>query len=211
MPIANNQSVAAAVEHLQQYDPILTTVITHAGLCTIRPQHDYYLKLISSIISQQLSVKAADSIERRFIALFDGHTPNPSVIGSMKPETLRSVGLSSAKVGYIQDLAVHILDGRLEFADFESLSNEQIISKLTAIKGIGEWTAHMFLMFSMGRLNVLAKGDLGIRNGIRKLYSFADIPTPKQVQILAKNNAWYPYETVACWYIWRSLDVAPAI
>jgi DNA-3-methyladenine glycosylase II len=211
MLIASNQSVLAAAEHLKQYDPKLTMVIATAGLCTIRPHHDYYLRLINSIISQQLSVKAADSIEKRFMALFKGHNPDPNAIRSMKPEILRSAGLSNAKVSYIQDLTTRILEGKLEFAHFETLSNEQVISELTAVKGIGEWTAHMFLMFCMGRLDVLAVGDLGVRNGVRKLYDFTDTPTPKQVQTIAKKNIWHPYETVACWYVWRSLDIAPAI
>ena len=122
---------------------------------------------------------------------------------------MRSVGLSKGKATYVQDLAQHILDGRIDFDGIDDLSNEAIIKKLTDVKGIGEWTVHMFLMFCMGRTDVLAVGDLGIRTGIMKLYGLKQLPTPTEVTELAQANGWHPFETVACWYIWYSLDNKP--
>jgi DNA-3-methyladenine glycosylase II len=124
-------------------------------------------------------------------------------------EELRSVGLSRPKANYIKDLAQHIIDGKLKFDLFESQTNEEIIAQLIDVKGIGEWTAHMFLIFCMGRLDILPVGDLGIRNGIRALYGFDDIPTPQQIVELAENNNWKPYESVASWYVWQSLNNSP--
>lgn len=200
-----------ASEHLTRNDPILALIIIKAGLPTIKPHDNYYATLIGSIISQQLSVKAADTIEKRFLALFDSDLPSPDEILTKSIDELRTAGLSNAKAKYIQDLAQHIIDGKLKFDHFKDLSNEEIISELTAVKGIGVWTAHMFLMFCMGRLNILATGDLGIRNGIRALYGLKDMPTVADVEKIAKKNSWHPYETAACWYIWHSLDNAPKV
>lgn len=195
--------------YLSAADPTLAPVIKRAGLPTIQPHQNYYSELIDSIISQQLSVKAASTIHKRFLALFDSELPAPTDILAKSVDELRTAGLSNAKAKYIQDLAQHILDGKLHFEHFDQASNQQIIAELTAVKGIGEWTSHMFLMFCMGRLDVLASGDLGIRNGIKALYGLKDVPTPKQVAEIAEKNQWQPYETVACWYIWHSLDNSP--
>jgi DNA-3-methyladenine glycosylase II len=211
MPIASLEEVTRAAQHLAQYDPVLAPVIAQVGLCTIRPQRQYYAKLIDSIISQQLSVKAARSIEQRFKALFNSESPDPAVLLETPTETLRSAGLSNAKVRYIRDLAEHIVEGKLVFDRFETLTNDEIITELTAVKGIGDWTAHMFLMFCMGRLDILAIGDLGIRNGARALYGFENTPTPSEITELAEKNQWHPYETIACWYLWRNLDTKPEI
>jgi DNA-3-methyladenine glycosylase II len=116
------------------------------------------------------------------------------------------LGFSRAKAAYIRDLADHIESGRISFKNFEDLSNEEILSMLTDVKGIGEWTVHMFLMFCMGRLDVLPVGDLGIRSGIKKLYGLEELPSPKQAIEIAESNHWQPYESAASWYIWRSLD-----
>jgi DNA-3-methyladenine glycosylase II len=197
-----------AADYLAKNDPILAPVIKRAGLCTIRPvkTEDYYWELVDAIISQQLSVKAARSIEERFKALYPGALPTPDQILITPDEKLRSCGLSRAKVAYVKSLAQHIRDGNLELEKLNSLSNSEIAGELTAIKGIGEWTAHMFLIFAMARLDVLAVGDLGIKAGIQKLYSFPTLPTPEQITGLAKQNKWYPYESVACWYIWHAKD-----
>jgi DNA-3-methyladenine glycosylase II len=205
-------SLQAAAEHLAQHDPVLAPVIAGAGLATLKPHRNYYQSLCDSIISQQLSVKAAATIERRFKELF-GLTdfPPPDMILNKSVEELRSVGLSQAKANYIRDLAEHIVDGRVKFDHFDSLSNDEIIAELTDVKGIGEWTAHMFLMFCMGRLDVLPVGDLGIRNGVRNLYGLEHAATPEQIREIAVKHSWHPYESVASWYIWRSLDNAPAI
>jgi DNA-3-methyladenine glycosylase II len=186
-------------------------VIAEVGLCTIRPHRNYYQELVDSIVSQQLSVKAAASIMQRFVGLFGGVFPAPEAILEKSAEDYRAAGLSYAKANYIRDLAQHVLDGRVTFDHLERLSNDDIIRELTAVKGIGVWTVHMFLMFCMGRLDVLATGDLGIRNGVRALYGFAEAVTPEQVVGVAEKYQWHPYESVACWYIWQSLKNTPAL
>jgi DNA-3-methyladenine glycosylase II len=209
--MAFKDSLQQAADYLAEHDPILKPIIKQAGLPTLKPHKNYYWELIDSIISQQLSVKAATSIEKRFRELFGTDFPEPVAILEKSIEDLRAVGLSRPKARYIQDLAQHILDGQLKFDKLDQQTNDEIIANLTAIKGIGEWTAHMFLIFCMGRLDVLPTGDLGIRNGIRGLYNFKDAPTPDQIQRLAKKNHWHPYESVASWYIWRSLGNTPAV
>ncbi|MEK7059630.1 MAG: DNA-3-methyladenine glycosylase [Patescibacteria group bacterium] len=209
MNLATPAKLELAAQYLTAADPILTPIIKRAGRCTITPHSNYYWELIDSIISQQLSVKAAATIERRFQALFETEFPEPSAILAKSTEELRTAGLSQAKAVYIRDLAQHITDGKLEFDKFDGFDNETIIAELVAVKGIGEWTAHMFLIFCMGRLDVLPTGDLGIRNGIRALYDLAVQPSPTQVATLAVENGWHPYESVASWYVWHSLDNAP--
>jgi DNA-3-methyladenine glycosylase II len=197
-----------ATDHLTKNDPVLAPVIKSAGFCTIHPDspEDYYWELVDAIISQQLSVKAARSIEERFKALYPGALPTPDQILVTPDEQLRKVGLSGAKVKYVKSLAEHIHDGCLELEKLNKLSNLEVIKELTAVKGIGEWTAHMFLIFAMARLNVLAVGDLGIKLGIQKLYNLSALPTPDQITKLAQVNNWHPYESVACWYVWHAKD-----
>jgi DNA-3-methyladenine glycosylase II len=191
-----------AAGHLAKADPALAPVIARIGLCTIRPSTDHYQGLADAIISQQLSVHAARSIENRFRDMFGGAFPAPEQILTTNVEALRTIGFSRAKAGYVLDLAQHIVDGQVDFSEMDRLSNQQ---------GIGVWTAHMFLMFNMGRTDVLPVGDLGIRNGIRKLYGFSDAPTPEQITELAQKNRWHPYESIASWYVWKSLDNEPAL
>jgi DNA-3-methyladenine glycosylase II len=195
-----------AAKLLAQHDPVLAPIITLHGPARFQPHSDYYAALVTSIISQQLSVKAASTIKQRFQDLFGGQLPPPEAIITKTHDELRSVGLSNAKANYIRDLAEHVIDGRIKFDSIPQQTNAEIIAELTDVKGIGEWTVHMFLMFCVGRLDVLATGDLGVRNGIRNLYGLATAPTPHQVTELAAHNNWHPYESVACWYVWRSLD-----
>jgi DNA-3-methyladenine glycosylase II len=200
-----------AAKYLAQADPLLAPVIARTGPCTIRPHTDYYQALVDSIISQQLSVHAARSIEQRFRDLFGGVFPTAEQILTTNVETLRGLGFSRAKGAYVLDLAQHVVDGKVQFDHLDGLTNDEIIAELTAVKGIGTWTAHMFLMFCMGRTDILPVGDLGVRNGIRKLYGFADPPTPEQITELAAARGWHPYESIASWYVWQSLDNAPAV
>lgn len=207
MLLANDTTVAGSAVHLKLHDPILGPVIDAVGPCTIRPHTNYYQELVQSIIGQQLSLKAAAAIEARFVALFGGDFPSPEAIISIDDDSLRAVGFSRAKVGYVKDLALHVRQKKILLDRFDTLSNQEIISELVAVKGIGEWTAHMFLIFCMGRLDVLPVGDLGIRNGIRKLYGLETQPTAAEVARVAEENHWHPYETIACWYVWQSLDL----
>ncbi len=210
MNVATKSELTKAANYLSAHDPVLAPIIKRAGLATFKPHTDYYNALVSSIISQQLSVKAAASIQRRFEALFGGVMPDPAAILEKSEDELRSVGLSRPKIKYIRDLARHILDGKIEFEKLNMLSNQEIITELTDVKGIGEWTVHMFLMFCMGRLDVLATGDLGIRNGVRKLYGLDEVPSPEAITKISETNGWHPYESVACWYVLHSLDNKPA-
>lgn len=212
IPIANNSQLKIAAKYLSDQDPVLTLVIEQAGIATITPHKNYYQELVESIISQQLSVKAAATIFKRFLALFPGSEfPTPELILQKDIEDLRSVGLSRQKGSYIQDLALKVIEGTVKFNHLDVLSNDEIIAELTQIKGVGVWTVHMFLIFCMGRLNVLPIGDLGIKNGIAKLYGFKRSPTTDEMLSIAEKNHWAPYESVASWYVWHSLDNKPAI
>jgi len=211
-PVATPLTLTIASKYLAGIDPVLAPIIAQAGIPTITPHKNYYPALVESIISQQLSVKAAATILKRFLDLFPGDEfPAPGDILSKDIETLRSVGLSRQKGTYIQDLAVKVIEGTVQFEHLDSLTNDQVIKELTQIKGVGVWTVHMFLMFCMGRMNVLPTGDLGIKNGMFALYHLDEKPTPEEMEALATKNRWHPYQTVASWYIWHSLDNKPVI
>lgn len=209
--IATPKTLREAAAHLSAYDPVLSPIINTAGVANITPSEDYYQELVDSIISQQLSVKAAHTIEKRFCGLFgdENQFPPPEQILTKSIEDMRGAGMSNAKAKYVRDLAQHVIDGKLKFDHFKSLSNDEITRELVAVKGIGEWTAHMFLMFCMGRLDILPVGDLGIKNGIQKLYKLDHLPTSTDIEEIATKNHWHPYTSVACWYIWHSLDNVP--
>lgn len=208
--IITEQVAKDAAAHLRS-DIKLAPIIAQYGVCPIRAHKEYYRALVGEIIGQQLSVKAAASIRKRFELLFGDTFPEPEAILQKSVEELRSVGLSNAKAKYIQDLALHILDGKLQFNHLDDLSNEAVILELTDVKGIGEWTAHMFLMFCMGRSDILAYGDLGIRNAVKRLYELDHAPSPQEVAEIAKKNQWHPFETIACWYLWQSLENMPVV
>lgn len=212
MTTANPQTLQTASDHLKKSDPILAPIIQLAGLPTFTPHKNYYQELVESIVSQQLSVKAAATILKRFLDLFPGtEFPAPDQILSKSIEDMRSVGLSRQKATYIQDLAVKVIEGTVRFNHLDTLSNDEVVAELTQIKGVGVWTVHMFLMFCMGRLDVLPTGDLGIKNGIYKLYDLKDKPTPEEMELIAEKYNWHPYESVASWYVWHSLDNKPVL
>lgn len=203
-----HEELEVAIAHIAQRDPRLSSVIQSYPQPTFRPHTDYYRELVESIISQQLSVKAADTIYRRFIDSF-GHVPQPDEILARDDSELRAVGLSGQKTRYIKDLAAKVLDGSVQFDHLDQLSNDEIASQLTAVKGVGEWTVHMFLIFCMGRFDVLPVGDLGIKNAIQRLYDLPTLPTPADITRIADEQHWKPYESVASWYLWQSLDNKP--
>lgn len=205
---ATKQTLSEAMLHLSNHDPSIAELIRLHKPCDITPHRNYYQELVESIVGQQLSVKAAAAIRARFVALFDGSFPDAQTIASAEPDLLRSAGLSGAKVRYVQDLAVRVARNEINFAAFDQLSNQDITAILTQVHGIGEWTAHMFLLFCMGRLNVLAYGDLGVRTAIMRQYNLKSLPSTSAVQQIATDHHWSPYESVACWYLWRSLDNA---
>jgi len=209
--IITDDVAADAARYLSEHDPALAPVIARIGPCTIRPHRNYYQELVDSIISQQLSVKAAAAIEQRFREMFGGAFPTPEQILTKDIEQLRAIGFSRAKANYVRDLAQHVIDGELRFDHLDTLDNDAVVTELTAVKGIGEWTAHMFLMFCMGRSDILPVGDLGIKNGVRALYSFADVPSPDDIRRIAAKNQWHPHESIASWYVWQSLNNAPTL
>jgi DNA-3-methyladenine glycosylase II len=169
---------------------------------------DHYGALVRAIVGQQLSVLAARAIYARLIARFDGRPPTPQQILDDEPEELRAAaGLSRAKVGFLRSLAEHVLSGDLELERLDKLGDEDAIAELTAVKGIGMWSAHMFLMFHLERPDVLAVGDLGIRRAMERAYGLDGLPAPEQMEALAEP--WRPYRSLACRYLWRSLDNEP--
>lgn len=196
---------AEAQTHLSRHDPVMATLIIKYGDCAIEPHTDYYRELIAAIISQQLSVKAGRTIMTRFLALYGGVTPTPKQIIDTDIEVLRNVGCSYAKVSYIRDLAQHLEDGRLNLRNLAMLPDKEVMTHLVAVKGIGMWSAHMFMIFSLGRPDILPTGDLGIRNAVAKLYDVS-ATKPKDLLRVSSANNWQPYQSIASWYLWRSLD-----
>lgn len=212
MPLASQTTLHEAARYLSRTDAILSPIVEQYGIATFQPHTRYYQALVENIISQQLSVKAAAAIVKRFLDLFPGTDfPSPTDIVTLDIETYRTAGLSRQKATYIRDLANKVLTHVIAFDELPNKTNDQIIAELTQIKGVGVWTVHMFLMFCMGRLDVLPVGDLGIKNGIKKLYGFEEIPSPEEITHLSEINKWSPYQSVASWYIWRSLDNMPSI
>lgn len=195
--------------HLANNDKKLAAVIKSSGSCTIKPHTDHYGELVSSIVGQQLSTKAASTIWKRVLDLFDGKMPTPEQLIIINDQVLRDAGLSWAKVKYVKDLAEHILDKRLDLDRATTMPNEQLIEQLTAVKGIGEWSAHMFMMFGLGRLDILPVGDLGVKKAIMIMYGLDKMPDPETILSIANKNSWHPYESVASWYLWQSLDNNP--
>jgi DNA-3-methyladenine glycosylase II len=188
-------------------DPILAVAIRRIGPCLMGDdQHDDHLTaLCGSIVSQQLSTKAAATIFGRFVALFPGETPTAARIAALDDAALRGVGLSGQKVGYLRDLSARILDGRLTPEALDDLDDDVVIERLVAVKGFGRWTAEMFLMFRLHRPDVLPVGDLGIVNAVHRLYKLRKRPEPKTLYKL--GEAWTPYRSVASWYLWQSLKL----
>jgi DNA-3-methyladenine glycosylase II len=203
MSFTNN--LKTAQQHIAKNDPKLKIVIDKYGSCKIKPHGNHYAELIDSIISQQLSVKAAATIHGRVLGVFGNKVPTPEQLMNADTEALRACGVSYAKVGYMKDLAAHIIDGRLDMLHVSKLPNDELIDQLTAIKGIGEWSAHMFMIFSLGRLDVLPVGDLGVRKAAMNLYNLPELPKKDDLESLSKMHHWAPYESVAAWYLWQSL------
>ena len=209
--LASLENFQKAADYLSAKDAVLAEIIKASPLPSFTPHKNYYQELVESIISQQLSVKAAATILKRFRGLFGEEFPSPEEIIATDIEELRSVGLSRQKASYIKDLAARVLDGSVQFSHLDSLSNQEVIDELIQIKGVGVWTVHMFMMFCMGRLDVLPTGDLGIKNGVYKLYDLPEKPSVEDIEMVALNNKWHPYESIASWYVWHSLDNKPEL
>ena len=207
---------AKARKALAASDPTMAALIERVGKIDIatrlqrrkeeRP-NDAYGALLRAIVGQQLSTKAARTIYLRVIDLFDGKTPSPEQLLGAREEDLRAAGLSGRKTEYVRDLASHVLDGELELDRLEELDDEEVIAEIVAVRGLGQWTAEMFLLFHLERPDVLSGGDLGIRKAIQIEYDLGEMPPPKRV--LEIGEPWRPHRSLASLYLWESLAAVP--
>jgi len=193
-----------AVNHLKKSDPVLRAIIERVGPCRMEFGLPEFSSLAEAIVYQQLNGKAAVTIFKRFAELA-GEPLTPEGILKLSDEQLRSVGLSKQKSSYLKDLAAKTAAGELDFTRLPELSDDDVIKHLTQVKGVGVWTAHMFLMFSLRRPDVLPTGDYGVQVAIKKHYKKRKLPKPEHMVKIAR--VWAPYRSVACWYLWRSLDI----
>lgn len=193
-----------AINHLRKCDPVLRAIIERVGPYRMEYGVPEFSSLAEAIVYQQLNGKAAVTIFKRFAALA-GEPLTPEGILKLSDAQLRGVGLSKQKSAYMKDLAEKTAAGLLDFSRLQDLSDDEVIKHLTQVKGIGVWTAHMFLMFSLRRPNVLPTGDYGVQMAVKKYYKKRKLPKPKDMEKIAR--AWEPYRSVACWYMWRSLDI----
>jgi DNA-3-methyladenine glycosylase II len=198
-----------AINHLKKSDPVLAGIIARVGPCRLQYRDPEFATLVRSIVYQQLSGRVASVILERLIAALPGSNVTPEAILALTPEQMRALGLSRAKTAYIRDLAERTLAGEVVFQTLVDLSDEDVIEHLTQVKGVGVWTAHMFLIFALRRPNVLPVGDLGVRSAIKKAYGMDVLPTPKEMETIAAK--WHPYNSIAAWYLWRSLDGPAAV
>jgi DNA-3-methyladenine glycosylase II len=208
------RAVAEAVAHLRAADPVLARLLDEQGPPDLRrdPSRpapgDHYAALVRSIVGQQLSVLAARAIYRRFLEHFGGRPPTPEQVLEADPDEMRvAAGLSRAKTTFLRSLAEHVVSGELELDRLDTLDDEAIMAELVAVKGIGAWSAHMFLMFQLERPDVLAVGDLGIRRAVERAYALPALPTP--AELTAIGEPWRPHRSTACRILWRSLDNTP--
>ena len=209
-------AAGAALAHLRAADPVLARLLDEQGPPETRRDpsrpapSDHYGALVRSIVGQQLSVVAARSIYRRLLEHFGGHPPTPEQVLAADPDEMRlAAGLSRAKTTFLRSLAEHVISGALELERLDDLPDDEVVSELVAVKGIGEWSAHMFLMFQLERPDVLAVGDLGIRRAVERAYGLDAMPTP--TELTALGEPWRPHRTVACRILWHWLGNAPAV
>ena len=188
---------------------MLAALIREYGPCGLATAQraDHFSALVRAIVFQQLSTKAASTIYSRLVALLPGGELTPQALAAVTDDELRSAGISRQKGGYLRDLCAKVLAGEVPLDALEGMDDEAVIAALTKIKGIGRWSAEMFLMFRLHRPDVLPVGDLGIVNAVKKVYRLRKKPTPDRLRRI--GEAWKPYRSVASWYLWRSLDNAP--
>lgn len=193
-----------ALDHLRAADPVLSVIIEQVGPYGIEFLAPGFEALVKAIVLQQISGKAASAIFARLVAAAGGLPLTPEAVLKLRTPKLRAAGLSQRKIEYIRDVARRIVTGKLDMPALAALPDEDVLRELTAIRGIGPWTVHMFLIFALRRLDVMPSGDLGIRAAVRKVYGLERLPTPAEVDHMA--HKWRPYCTVASWYLWRSLE-----
>jgi DNA-3-methyladenine glycosylase II len=193
-----------AIQHLKTADPVMGTIIERVGTYKMQYRDPNFHSLVRAIVYQQLSGKAALTIFNRLIAAAKADPLTPESILKLRPARMRTLGLSKQKMTYIRELARMTRDGAVRFDHPDSAEDAAIIEHFTQVKGVGVWTAQMFLIFALRRLDVLPTGDLGVRAAMKKAYNLAELPTPAEMEKIA--SAWRPYCSVASWYLWRSLD-----
>lgn len=198
-----------AIAHLRRADPVIARVIERVGNCTFAPRAEgtHFEAVARAIVYQQLSGKAASTIHAR-VAGAAGGTVTAAALRSLDDATLRAAGLSRQKIGYLRDLAELAVTGAIPIESLHELPDEEVIAALTSVRGVGRWTAQMFLMFRLGRPDVLPELDLGIRKGVQRAYRLRSLPLPKRVTVIGAR--WAPYRTIASWYLWRLLDADAA-
>jgi DNA-3-methyladenine glycosylase II len=196
-----------AQRHLARRDPVLKQLIATIGPCTLRFESDHFGSLVRAIIAQQISGKAAASIRGRLEQTLAPHGLTSAAIRTATDDALRSAGLSAAKARSLRDLADRVHAGSVTLHQLHKLADEEVIEQLLPVRGIGPWTAQMFLIFSLGRLDVLPVADLGLRSGVQKQYGLAELPKKDKLEELAQP--WQPYRSIATWYFWRSLGGVP--
>ena len=192
--------IATATAYLSDIDPVMRTTIERVGPCTLHPDPDIFDALVDAIISQQISVKAADAIMGRVRAALPDGKVTPETLAPIEFDTLRTLGLSTPKAKYIRNLVEHVTSGELQLERLGELDDEEIIRQLTAVKGIGRWTAEMCLIFTFGRPDVLPVDDLGFLEGVRVAYQLPARPTPKEMR--ERGELWRPFRTFGTWYMW---------
>jgi len=192
------------LNHFQECDPKMANVVQKVGPLRLQRNRNYFVVLCRSIVAQQISTAAADTIYSRFQKLFGGQAPTPECVARLRDASLRTAGLSRQKAAYLKDLSRRFLDGTICPRQLNYLGNEEIVDRLTGVHGIGRWTAEMFMIFSLNRLDVLPVDDLGLRVAVQNIYGMKTRPDAKRLRAIGKK--WNPMETVATWYCWRSLD-----
>ncbi|AKA48462.1 hypothetical protein IX51_04420 [uncultured archaeon] len=199
-----NSVFQKAAKHLSEVDERLGKIIEKLGVLEFSPNEDLFFSLVESVLSQQLTPKAADSIIKRFVSLFPGGYVTPYALLGLNDDEVRSCGISKQKISYIRNVAECILDGSISSNHFNRMTDEEIISQLVRIKGVGTWTAKMVLIFSLGRTDVLPHEDLGVINSIRTIYHLKDKPDRETIERISEN--WHPYCSVASLYLWKLKD-----
>jgi DNA-3-methyladenine glycosylase II len=202
----NSLEIENGISHLSFNDERLGNIISVCGKCDLAPGKKYYHTLLRAIIGQQLSTYAARTIYKRFINFFESK-PLPEKIFNTPDIELRKLGLSNAKTKYVKDLSGKILNKEIILKDIIRKSDPEIISELTKVKGIGEWTVHMFLIFTLARPDVLPVNDLGLRRAVKNIYNLRKLPDEKRIYKISRENNWSPYNTIASWYLWKSLEI----